>query len=76
MGFRLTSGSAADLSGPALVEKTKGLFPEAEVATKVVPDEIEEISTVVKECAAQNFDLVLTTGISPLITRWHWICSS
>lgn len=67
----VSAGKTTDLSGPAMVDLLKN-YPKADievVASKVVPDDAEQIQAVVKEWAdSDSVDLILTsggTGFSP-----------
>lgn len=61
------AGSREDVSGPAIAEvlEEAGI---AEVASEIVPDEIEAIATTLRK-AAERAELVLTTGGTGLAPR-------
>eukprot|EP00644_Phytophthora_capsici_P012202 jgi/Phyca11/550651/estExt2_Genewise1Plus.C_PHYCAscaffold_380107 len=68
---RVSAGTSTDMSGPAMVDVLQHLDKVQinAVATKVVPDDVDQIQAVVKEWAdSDSVDLILTsggTGFSP-----------
>jgi molybdopterin adenylyltransferase len=66
---RCARGEAVDVSGPAAVALLREAWPNAEIATALVPDEIEEISYRLTQWATQEAALVVTTGGTGLAPR-------
>ncbi len=58
---RASSGAYEDLGGPALNKAATG-YGWKVIAEKLVPDEIKQIQTALREQAAQGCVLILTTG--------------
>lgn len=59
---RCARGEATDASGPAAVALLRQGWPEAEIATALVPDEANEISYRLTQWATQEVALIVTTG--------------
>jgi len=57
-----------DTAGPAVVALLRAQWPEAEIDTRLLPDEEDQIAAVLREFSAAGTALVLTvggTGLSP-----------
>jgi molybdenum cofactor synthesis domain-containing protein len=59
---RCARGLATDTAGPAVVALLREAWPEAQIATHLVPDEPEQIGRQLTDWAAQGASLVLTAG--------------
>lgn len=59
---RCARGQATDASGPAAVALLQEAWPDAEIVTAIVPDEVDEISYRLTQWATQEAALVITTG--------------
>ena len=59
---RCARGEAVDTAGPATVALLRAQWPEAEIATALVPDEEEQIVAQLLEWCTQGAALVLTAG--------------
>ena len=68
---RCSRGLAVDGSGPAVVERVRGRWPEAEVETGLVPDDAETIVARLLDASARGMALVLTTGGTGLSPTDH-----
>jgi molybdopterin adenylyltransferase len=64
---RASRGQYADLSGPAVEKEVRALFPAAEIARSLVPDEPVEILRALQEHAGCDF--ILTTGGTGISSR-------
>ena len=63
---RASRGQYADLSGPAVEKEVRALFPSAEIARSVVPDEPGDILSALEKHAGCDFIFTTGgTGISP-----------
>jgi molybdopterin adenylyltransferase len=59
---RCARGLTTDASGPAAAALLQEAWPGAEIATAIVPDEVDEISYRLTQWATQEVALVVTTG--------------
>jgi len=59
---RCSQGLVRDASGPAIVAFLRRTWPDAELQSALVSDEIVEISDYLMKWSSQGVDLVLTTG--------------
>jgi molybdopterin adenylyltransferase len=59
---RCSQGMAMDASGPALVAFLRRTWPDAEIETALIPDEIVEIGDRLILWCSQRATLILTTG--------------
>jgi molybdenum cofactor synthesis domain-containing protein len=65
---RCSQGLIEDTAGPAVVALLRAQWPDAEIATRLLPDEEDQIAAALREVAANGAALVLTvggTGLSP-----------
>ena len=65
---RCSQGLMVDTAGPALVESLRQHWPDARVATALVPDNEDEIAARMLEWASMGANLILSaggTGLSP-----------
>lgn len=65
---RCSQGLMQDTAGPASVALLRTQWPEAAIESRLLPDEEEQIASVLRELAAAGVSLVLTvggTGMSP-----------
>jgi molybdenum cofactor synthesis domain-containing protein len=65
---RCSRGLMQDTAGPAVIALIRAHWPEAEIDTRLLPDEEDQIAEVLREFAAAGTALVLTvggTGLSP-----------
>jgi molybdopterin adenylyltransferase len=51
-----------DTAGPAVVAELKAAWPQAEIETRLLPDEEEQIVAALLELSSQGAALVLTVG--------------
>lgn len=59
---RCSQGLATDTAGPAAVELLRQQWPQAEIATALLPDDEDRIAARLREWAGQEASLILTTG--------------
>jgi molybdopterin adenylyltransferase len=59
---RCSCGLAVDTAGPAVVTLLRQTWPDAEVQTALVPDEIAEIAAHLTKWSSQGAALILTVG--------------
>src|ERR1700691_2349298 len=59
---RCAQGIAKDASGPAVVAFLRRTWPDAEIETALIPDEIAEIGDRLIHWSSQGAALILTTG--------------
>ena len=65
---RCSQGLMQDTAGPAVVALLRTQWPEAEIDTRVLPDEEDQIAAALRELTAAGASLILTvggTGMSP-----------
>ena len=65
---RCSQGLMQDTAGPAVVWLLGAQWPEAEIDTRILPDEEDQIAAALREIAAARAALILTvggTGLSP-----------
>ena len=65
---RCSRGLLEDTAGPAVVALLRAQWPDAEIDTRLLPDEEDPIAAALREFAAASTSLVLTvggTGLSP-----------
>lgn len=59
---RCSRGEATDTAGPAVVEMLRTAWPEAEIATLLLPDEQDQITAQLIAWSEQGIALILTAG--------------
>ncbi len=59
---RCSQGQMTDTAGPAVVELLGQQWPEAEIRTRLVPDDEEKIAAALETWSSQGAALVLTVG--------------
>jgi len=59
---RCSRGEAQDTAGPAVVALLRRIWPEAEIETALVPDDLDMIRARLTAWAAQDAALILTAG--------------
>jgi molybdenum cofactor synthesis domain-containing protein len=59
---RCSQGLFTDTAGPAVIKLLRHQFPEAEIATGLVPDEEELIAATLEEFCGRGAALALTVG--------------
>jgi molybdenum cofactor synthesis domain-containing protein len=65
---RCSQGLMQDTAGPAVVALLRAQWPDAEIDTRILPDEEDLIASALRDFAEANASLVLTaggTGLSP-----------
>lgn len=65
---RCSRGLATDTAGPAVVACLRHQWPEAEIAHTLVPDEVDQITGLLRGWISEHAALILTvggTGLSP-----------
>lgn len=63
MSDRVSRGDADDKTGPVLAEYAKERLDGVVTLQQVVPDEVEQISDILRETAdSGRIDLIITTG--------------
>ena len=65
---RVSKGQMEDTAGKSIMQKLKGFGIET-ASYKIIPDELEEIQSLVKELAGDRYDLVIFTGGTGLSER-------
>lgn len=65
---RCSQGAQQDRSGPAVVEMLE-LAGAAEIASEILPDELEQIAAALRRHAAAGAGLIVTTGGTGLAAR-------
>jgi cyclic pyranopterin phosphate synthase len=64
----VSKGQMEDTAGKSIMQKLKGFGIET-ASYKIIPDELEEIQSLVKELAGDRYDLVIFTGGTGLSER-------
>jgi molybdenum cofactor synthesis domain-containing protein len=59
---RCSKGLMTDTAGPALVAQLKAAWPQAEIDTRLLPDDEEQVVAALLEMCNQGAALVLTVG--------------
>ncbi|MFZ0303193.1 MAG: MogA/MoaB family molybdenum cofactor biosynthesis protein [Terracidiphilus sp.] len=59
---RCSRGQMIDTAGPALVSELKAAWPQAEIETRLLPDDEEQIVAALLELSSLGAALVLTVG--------------
>ena len=63
---RASKGEYEDRSGPRIKELTEEYFNEidwrCEISSKIIPDNAEELKTILEKAKEDNFDVIFTTG--------------
>ena len=59
---RCSQGLMADSAGPAAIEILRAQFPEAEIASGLVPDEEDAIANRLEQWSREGASLILTVG--------------
>jgi len=63
---RASRGEYKDLSGIKLKRRIKDLFKtldrEFESSSVIIPDDEEILETIINDCVAENYDIIITTG--------------
>ncbi|MCS6869329.1 molybdenum cofactor synthesis domain-containing protein, partial [Thermus sp.] len=62
VSHRASQGVYQDLSGPEAVAYVRRRWPEAEILTRLVPDEVAWIQGALLDLLVQDCRLILTTG--------------
>jgi len=65
---RVSKGQMEDTAGKSIMKKLKGFGIET-ASYKIIPDELEEIQSLVKELADDRYDLIIFTGGTGLSER-------
>jgi molybdopterin adenylyltransferase len=66
---RCAQGLMTDTAGPAVLAQLKEQWPEAEIHTRLLPDDEAAIAAALEELCAQGARLILTVGGTGLATR-------
>jgi molybdopterin adenylyltransferase len=59
---RCTQGLMTDTAGPAIVAELRAAWPQAEIETRLLPDDEEQIAAALLELSSHGAALALTVG--------------
>jgi molybdenum cofactor synthesis domain-containing protein len=59
---RCSQGLMTDTAGPAVMAQLKSAWPQAEIETRLLPDDEEQIAAALLELSSQGAALALTVG--------------
>ncbi|MDE3201397.1 MAG: MogA/MoaB family molybdenum cofactor biosynthesis protein [Acidobacteriota bacterium] len=59
---RCSRGESTDTAGPAVVEMLRAAWPDAQIATALLPDDEDRIAAQLTEWEEQGIALILTAG--------------
>jgi molybdopterin adenylyltransferase len=59
---RCSAGQLADTAGPAVVALLRGVWPQAEIETALLPDDEDAIAAALKDIERKGAALVVTVG--------------
>jgi molybdopterin adenylyltransferase len=68
---RCSQGLMTDTAGPAVVTKLKSAWPQADIETRLLPDDEEQIVAALLALSSRRAALVLTVGGTGLGPRDH-----